>query len=321
MLLPWVAVIIGLALLVWSADRFIFGSAALARGFGISPLIVGMVIVGFGTSAPELVVSTLAAFQDSPGISMGNVIGSNLVNTGLILGAVALLKPFTVQRSVLRIEMPMVLAASVAVYLMALDGFLTYRDGLMLLLGFVGFLAWMLYSARRGEAPVVIDEAEIPRAVPTGRSVFWIIVGLVLLIASSQALVWGATRIAAQFGVSDLVIGLTVVAVGTSLPELAASVAGILKGENDIALGNILGSNLFNLLAILQAPAWIAPGAVPDGMVGRDLPAMIGVTLLLILFAWNFGRRQPRVNRVEGALLLFSYIGYTVYLIHTSTGG
>lgn len=321
MLLPWVAVIAGLALLVWSADRFIFGSAALARGFGISPLIVGMVIVGFGTSAPELVVSTLAAFQGSPGISMGNVIGSNIVNTGLILGAVALLKPFTVQRSVLRIEMPMVLAASGAVYLMALDGFLTYRDGLMLLTGFVGFMAWMLYSARRGEAPVVVDEAEIPGAVPTARSVFWIVVGLVLLIASSQALVWGATRIAAQFGVSDLVIGLTVVAVGTSLPELAASVAGILKGENDIALGNILGSNLFNLLAILQAPAWIAPGAVPDGMVGRDLPAMIGVTLLLIVFAWNFGRRHPRVSRVDGGLLLFSYIGYTVYLIHTSTGG
>lgn len=321
MLLPWVAVIVGLALLVWSADRFIFGSAALARGFGISPLIVGMVIVGFGTSAPELVVSTLAAFQGSPGISMGNVIGSNLANTGLILGTVALLKPFSVQRSVLRIEMPMVLVASVGVYLMVLDGFLTHRDGLMLLVGFIGFLAWMVYSARRGEAPTVVDEAELPPSLPTSRAVFWIVIGLVLLIGSSQALVWGATRIAAQFGVSDLVIGLTVVAVGTSLPELAASVAGIVKGENDIALGNILGSNLFNLLAILQAPAWIAPGAVPDGMVGRDLPAMIGVSLLLILFAWNWGRRQPRVNRFEGGLLLFSYVGYTAFLFHTSTGG
>ena len=319
MLLPWASVIVGLALLVWSADRFIYGSAGLARTMGISPLIVGMVIVGFGTSAPELVVSVIAAAQGSPGISMGNAIGSNLANTALILGAVALLKPFTVQRGVLKVEIPMVLGVSVAVYLMALDGWLTYRDGAMLAIGLIGFLSWMVYSAKRGEAPIVIEGDDIPNNVPTGKAAAWIIVGLLLLVVSSQALVWGATQIAAQFGVSDLVIGLTVVAIGTSLPELAASVAGIVKGENDIALGNILGSNLFNLLAIMQAPAWIAPGLVPDGMVERDLPVMVGITLLLLIFAWGFGSRQPRVNRLEGGVLISSYVAYTVYLIMTST--
>ncbi len=319
MLLSWAAVIVGLAVLVWSADRFIYGSAGLARTMGISPLIVGMVIVGFGTSAPELVVSIIAAAQGSPGISMGNAIGSNLANTALILGAIALIKPFTVQRRVLKVEIPMVLGVSIAVYLMCLDGWLTYRDGAMLAVGLVGFLAWMLYSAKRGEAPIVIEDGEIPSNVPTGKASMWIAVGLVLLVASSQALVWGATQIAEQFGVSDLIIGLTVVAIGTSLPELAASLAGLMKGENDIALGNILGSNLFNLLAIMQAPAWIAPGMVPDGMVSRDLPVMIGVTLLLFTFAWAFGSRQPRVNRLEGGVLLSSYIAYTAYLIVTRT--
>lgn len=319
MLLSWTAVIVGLAILVWSADRFIYGSAGLARTLGISPLIVGMVIVGFGTSAPELVVSILASFQGSPGISMGNAIGSNLANTALILGAVALIKPFTVQRGVLKVEIPMVLGVSIAVYLMCLDGALTYRDGAMLAVGLVGFLSWMIYSAKRGEAPIVIDEADIPANVPTGKAALWIGVGLVLLVLSSQSLVWGATRIAEEFGVSDLIIGLTVVAIGTSLPELAASLAGIMKGENDIALGNILGSNLFNLLAIMQAPAWIAPGLVPDGMLARDLPVMIAITLLLLVFAWGFGKRQPRINRVEGTVLLSSYLAYTAYLIMTRT--
>ena len=319
MLLSWTAVIVGLAILVWSADRFIYGSAGLARTLGISPLIVGMVIVGFGTSAPELVVSILASFQGSPGISMGNAIGSNLANTALILGAVALIKPFTVQRGVLKVEIPMVLGVSIAVYLMCLDGALTYRDGAMLAVGLVGFLSWMIYSAKRGEAPIVIDEADIPANVPTGKTALWIGVGLVLLVLSSQSLVWGATRIAEEFGVSDLIIGLTVVAIGTSLPELAASLAGIMKGENDIALGNILGSNLFNLLAIMQAPAWIAPGLVPDGMLARDLPVMIAITLLLLVFAWGFGKRQPRINRVEGTVLLSSYLAYTAYLIMTRT--
>jgi len=320
MLTSWAAVIVGLAVLVWSADRFIYGSAGLARTLGISPLIVGMVIVGFGTSAPELVVSVLAAAQGSPGLSMGNAIGSNLANTALILGAIALIRPFTVTRGVLRVELPMVLGVSIAVYLMCVDGFLTYRDGALLAVGLIGFLGWMLYSAKRGEAPVVIDEAEIPDSLPTGKAAFWIVIGLLMLVASSQALVWGASNIAEAFGVSDLIIGLTVVAIGTSLPELAASLAGLLKGENDIALGNILGSNLFNLLAIMQAPAWISPGAVPAEMITRDLPVMIGITLLLFLFAWNWRGRQPRINRIEGGALLSCYLGYTAYLIHTLTG-
>lgn len=317
MLLSWLAVAAGLTLLVFAADRFIFGSAGLARSLGVSPLVIGMVIVGFGTSAPEMAVSALAAVQGNPGISIGNAIGSNLANTALILGFCALLRPVLVKHTVLKIELPMVLGVSVAVWLMCVDSALTYRDGAVLALGLVGFLGWMLISAQRGEAPIEI-EGELPPAIPTVQAVIWIVVGLVLLIASSQLLIWGAVNIARAFGVSDLVVGLTVVAIGTSLPELAASVAGLLKGEDDIALGNILGSNLFNLLAILQAPAWLAPGPLPEGVLYRDLPMMIAITLAVLVFAWSARGRAPRINRVEGGILMVAYVGYTAYLIHTS---
>ncbi len=318
MLLSWLAVAAGLALLVYSADRFIFGSAGLARTLGVSPLVIGMVIVGFGTSAPEMAVSALASAQGNPGISIGNAVGSNLANVALILGFCALLKPILVRHAVLRVEMPVVLGVSVAVLLMCLDGTLTYRDGALLGLGLIGFLGWMLVSARRGEAPIE-PEGELPPPVPTFKAVAWILIGLVLLIASSQLLIWGAVNIARAFGISDLVVGLTVVAIGTSLPELAASLTGLIKGEDDIALGNILGSNLFNLLAILQAPAWIAPGPVPEGLLERDLPVMLTFTGLLFLFALSWRRgRPPRINRVEGGILLTCYIVYTFYLIQTT---
>ncbi len=318
MLLSWLAVAAGLGLLVFAADRFIYGSAGLARTLGVSPLVIGMVIVGFGTSAPEMAVSALAAAQGNPGISIGNAVGSNLANVALIMGLCALIQPIVVQRAVLRVELPMVVAVSVAVLLMCLDGALTYRDGALLALGLAGFLGWMFISARRGEAPIEHSD-DMPPPVPTLKAAVWIVVGLVLLIGSSQLLIWGAVNIARAFGISDLVVGLTVVAIGTSLPELAASLAGLIKGEDDIALGNILGSNLFNLLAILQAPAWIAPGPVPDGLVGRDLPMMLGVIVMLFLFAFSWRRdRHPRINRVEGGILLTSYIAYTAYLIQTS---
>lgn len=320
MLLSFAAVISGLALLVWSADRFIFGSAGLARSAGISPLVIGMTIVGFGTSAPELFVSTLASLQDSPGIAIGNVIGSNLCNTALIVGLCALIRPVDVRSSILRRELPICLAATLGVLALCLDDRLDRTDAAVLALGFGGFMIWMLRAALSGKADALAIEldAELPPPLPTGRALLWIVIGLVLLVASSQLLIWGAVQIARTLGVSDLVIGLTIVAIGTSLPELAASVAGLLKGEDDIAIGNILGSNLFNLLAILQAPAWIAPGAIPAGVLLRDLPAMVGVTLLLYVFAWGFHGRAPRINRWEGGALVTLYAAYTLILLHTS---
>jgi cation:H+ antiporter len=321
MLLSLAAVIVGLTLLVWSADRFIFGSAGLARAAGISPLVIGMTIVGFGTSAPELFVSTLASLQDNPGIAIGNVIGSNLCNTALIVGLCALIRPIDVRSSILRRELPICLAATLGVLALCLDNQLTRGDATLLALGFGGFMIWMLRAALSGQADALALEldTELPPPLPTGRALLWIVVGLVLLVASSQLLIWGAVQIARTLGVSDLVIGLTIVAIGTSLPELAASVAGLLKGEDDIAIGNILGSNLFNLLGILQAPAWIAPGTVPAGVLTRDLPAMVGVTVLLYLFAWGFRGRPPRINRWEGAVLMTIYLAYTLILIRTSS--
>ncbi len=313
MLLSWLAVAAGLALLVYSADRFIFGSAGLARTLGVSPLVIGMVIVGFGTSAPEMAVSALASAQGNPGISIGNAVGSNLANVALILGFCALLKPILVRHAVLRVEMPVVLGVSVAVLLMCLDGTLTYRDGALLGLGLIGFLGWMLVSARRGEAPIE-PEGELPPPVPTFKAVAWILIGLVLLIASSQLLIWGAVNIARAFGISDLVVGLTVVAIGTSLPELAASVAAARKNEHDIAIGNVIGSNMFNLLGVMALPGVLSPGAIDIGVVNRDYPLMLAMTVLFFIVAC-LPKGNGRITRVEGGVLLAIYFAYTAYLL------
>ena len=322
MLLPSVAVLVGLALLVWAADRFILGASGLARAAGISPLVVGMVIVGFGTSSPELAVSTLASLQGNSGIAIGNVVGSNICNIGLILGISALIKPVQVQSSILRKEMPVCLAIAVLLVLLVLDGDLDRYDGLVLMIGLLALITWMLRTARSGSAtdPLLVEQQqELPPAVPMGMAIFWIVLGLALLIGASQLLIWGAVLIAKGFGVADLVICLTIVSVGTSLPELAASITGLLKGEDDIAIGNILGSNMFNVLAILIAPALISPGLLPDPMLlTRDLPFMVGFTALLIAMAAGaFGHRN-RISRLDGGLLLAGYGGYSLILLSGS---
>lgn len=321
MLLSVAAVVVGLILLVWAADRFILGAAGLARAAGISPLIVGMVIVGFGTSAPELAVSTLAALQGSSGIAIGNVVGSNIANVALILGVCALIKALNVKSGILRRELPMALAASVLLFVLLLDGSLDRLDGVVLGVGFVAFLVWSLRVARQDGRDAFAREVakEMPPPIATGAAALWIAVGLLALLGSSQLLVWGAVNLAQAAGVSDLVIGLTIVAVGTSLPELAASVAGLLKNEDDIALGNILGSNLFNILCILLAPAFIAPGPIPDPMLlWRDTPIMIGVALMLFASASGLRGHPLKIERIDGALLLSVYAGYTLILLATA---
>jgi cation:H+ antiporter len=313
----FVAVILGLALLVWSAGRFVEGSSSTARHFGMPPLLIGMVIVGFGTSAPEMVVSALAASQGNPGIALGNAYGSNITNIALILGLTALISPIAVHSEVLRKELPILTVVTALAAWQIWDGEITRLDAIVLLGVFGVLMAWTIRQGLRKKEDALGREMEKELefyAMPIRRAVFWLVVGLVLLIVSSRILVWGAVEIAHGFGVSDLIIGLTIVAAGTSLPELASSIIAARKGEHDIALGNILGSNLFNTLAVVGIAGAIHPLAVEPDVFSRDILVMAGLTLSL--FAIGYGLRGPgRINRIEGAVLLACYLGYTAYLI------
>lgn len=331
MILSIVAVVIGLLLLVWSADKFVDGAVGIAKFCGMSTLLIGMVIVGFGTSAPEMVVSALSAIQGNPELALGNAYGSNIANIALILGVTAVIMPVLVKRDALRRDMPVLIAVTVLSVVLLLDGNVSRMDGVILLLVFAGVLAFNIWSELRatkkaGDASVDAEcEAANGETAPSiGKSVFWLVLGLVLLVASSRALVWGACNIARSLGVSDLLIGLTIVAVGTSLPELASSIAAARKGEDDLAFGNIVGSNLFNTLAVVGIAATIAPMNSFDAQVlVRDLPVMAVLTVLLLLFGLPTriskigpdGKRIGRINRIEGSVFLVAYIGYLAFLI------
>ncbi|MFZ2041101.1 MAG: calcium/sodium antiporter [Desulfobacterales bacterium] len=318
----FLAVVFGLALLVWSADRFVEGAAATARHFGMPPLLIGMVIVGFGTSAPEMVVSALAASQGNPGIALGNAYGSNITNIALILGITALISPIAVHSQVLRKELPILTVITALAAWQLWDGEISRIDAFVLLGVFAGLMAWTIWQGMHKKADAFGSEMEKELAVdamPIRRAIFWLVVGLVLLIVSSRILVWGAVEIAHGFGVSDLIIGLTIVAVGTSLPELASSVIAARKGEHDIALGNILGSNLFNTLAVVGIAGTIHPMAVGPEVFSRDILAMAVLTVSLFVFGYGF-RGPGRINRFEGGALLACYVGYSAYLISTVFG-
>jgi cation:H+ antiporter len=317
MSVAFLAVFAGLVLLVWSADRFVDGSAAAARHLGMPPLLIGMVVVGFGTSAPEMVVSALAAMQNNPGIALGNAYGSNITNIALILGITALISPIAVHSQVLRKELPILTAVTLLAVWQLVDGRLTRLDALVLLGVFAGLMAWTIVQGLRKKTDALGQEMEAEltgQTMPMKRALFWVGVGLLLLIASSRILVWGAVEIAHGFGVSDLIIGLTIVAVGTSLPELASSVIAARKGEHDIALGNILGSNLFNTLAVVGIAGAIRPMAVAPEVLTRDMLVMGSLTLALFIIGFGF-RGPGRINRIEGTALLACYVGYTAYLV------
>jgi cation:H+ antiporter len=317
-----VALIVGFGLLVWGADRFVAGAAGTARNLGVSPLLIGLTIVGFGTSAPEMLVSAVASLQGNPGLAVGNAIGSNITNVGLILGITAVIVPLSVHSRILRRELPLLIGISLVAYLLLIDGYLGFVDGGILLLSLAGVLAYTIHeglNARAGGDPMA-DEyaAEIPTDLSLGRSLLWLLIGLVVLVGSSRLLVWAAVGIAEQFGVSDLVIGLTIVAIGTSLPELAASVASALKNEPDIAIGNVIGSNMFNLLAVLGLPGVISPGPVDAQVLTRDMPVMVALTVVLLLMAYGFAGAGGRISRGGGALLLATYAGYGTLLYFTA---
>lgn len=320
MTLAFVAVIFGLALLVWSADRFVDGSASIALHLGMPPLLIGMVVVGFGTSAPEMVVSAIAAYQGNPAIALGNAYGSNITNIALILGLTALLKPISVHSNVLRKELPILALVTALAAWQVHDGLITRLDAGVLLAVFAAFMGWMIWHGMRGKTDTLGHEIEQElesKGMPPRQAIAWLLIGLTLLIASSRILVWGAVEIAHSFGVSDLIIGLTVIAVGTSLPELAASLIATRKGENDIALGNILGSNLFNTLAVVGIAGSISPMAVAPDVLTRDMLVMAGLTVALFVFGIGRPGHPGRINRLEGGVLLSCYVAYSTYLVVT----
>lgn len=317
----FVAVVLGLALLVWSADRFVEGSASAARQFGMPPLLIGMVIVGFGTSAPEMVVSALAASQGNAGIALGNAYGSNITNIALILGLTAIISPIAVHSQVLRKELVLLTLVTALSAWQISDGEISRVDAVLLLSVFAALVIWTVWQGLRKNADALGSEMEHEldvHAMPLSRSIFWLAVGLALLIVSSRILVWGAVEIARGFGVSDLIVGLTIVAVGTSLPELASSIIAARRGEHDIALGNILGSNLFNALAVVGIAGAIQPLAAGPEVFNRDILVMAGLTLSLFVIGYGF-RGPGRINRFEGALLMACYVGYTAFLVGTTS--
>jgi cation:H+ antiporter len=313
-------VVVGLAVLGWSADRFILGSAALARHLGLPALLIGMVIIGFGTSAPEMVVSTFASIGGNPEIALGNAYGSNIANIALILGTTALVVPIMVHKGVIRTEIPMLLGTVVLALWQFRDHELSRLDALTLLAAFAAFLTWSFIHALRGRGEQMASDAEElvgELKIPHRRAVFWLIVGFVLLVASSFVLVEGAKEVAHRLGMSDLVIGLTVVAIGTSLPELASALAAARRREHDLVIGNIIGSCIFNSLGVVGLAGMIQPSAVDPLIVTRDLPVYGLVVLGLGLAAYRF-HRDRHITRLEGALFVVTFITYVAYLLVTS---
>lgn len=315
------ALVVGFGLLVWSADRFVMGAAGTARNLGVSPLLIGLTVVGFGTSAPEILVSIIASLQGNAGLAIGNAIGSNIANVALILGTTALVVPLSVHSRIVRRELPILIGIALVAFLMLRDATLDFHDGLVLMAGLVVIIGYIVYvglNTRDARDPMAAEyAAEIPADLSLGQSLWWLALGLVILVGSSRLLVWAAVGIAQEFGVSDLVIGLTIVALGTSLPELAASIASALKNEPDIAIGNVVGSNMFNLLAVLGIPGILSPGPVDPQVLTRDMPIMTALTVALLLMAYGL-RGEGRINRLEGALLVAAYAGYQTLLYFTA---
>ena len=327
MLVQILILLISLVILVWSADKFVFGASSLARNFGISPMIIGLTIVAMGSSAPEMMIAGTASFQGNVNTAIGNALGSNITNIALVLGITAILHPLSVSSTTIKREIPLILAITALAYWMLADQQFSFGEGLFLMIGFVIYIVSLLlitlYRAKQrpiDDAMLIEAELEVPEAISTPKSFFWLAVGLVLLPLSADYLVSSASFIARAFGISDLVIGLTVIAVGTSLPELAASIMSIVKKEDDLALGNIIGSNIFNILAVLSLAGLIAPGEIDKEAVVRDAPYMLGVTLLLFLIC--FGRKfgDFRITRLKGVLLLLVFIAYQLLVFSQLKG-
>ena len=299
-------------MLVFSADKFVSGTASIARNLGVPPLLIGLTIVGLGTSAPEILISAIASLQGNSGLAVGNALGSNIANIALILGCTALVTPLTFASSLLKRELPILLLISVMCYLLAFDG-LSASDGILMLAVLFIFIVWLIRTARQNQSQEDAFEQELEQELPEQMSSLkawsFFALGLIGLLMSSRLLVWAAVNIAELFGVSDLVIGLTIVALGTSLPELAASITSVLKKEDDLAVGNVIGSNIYNLLAVYSLPGLFAPGPVAESVLTRDFPVMLGLTMVLFVLGFGF-TGSGTINRLEGGGLLLAYCTY-----------
>lgn len=314
------AIIAGLILLVWSADKFVEGAAAVAKHLGMPSLLIGMVIIGFGTSAPELAVSAMAAADGNPGLALGNGYGSNITNIALIVGLTAVIAPIAVHSQVLKKELPLLVVLTLIAGSQLLDGELSRLDGWVLLGVFAVVMGWSIFQGMRGKGDALAGETDAQMAgdlMAMKTAIIWLIIGLILLVVSSRLLVWGAVTIAQSLGVSDLVIGLTIVAIGTSLPELAAALAAVRKNEHDLILGNILGSGLFNTLAVVGLAAVIEPMSVAPEVLYRDWTLMLVLTVGLLVMGFGVTGWRKLISRFDGSILLLVYVAYTGYLLST----
>ncbi len=311
------SVVVGLIFLVWSADKFVQGSASIAKSLGMSTLMIGLTIVALGTSAPEILVSSTAALSGSQGLAIGNAIGSNIANIGLVLGITALIAQLPVTPLLKRQEIPAMLIVTLVAGLLLMDQHLGLMDGIILVSGIFVLMALLYKKSKNSPSDNhIADEMDDIELLSLRQGIAWFCVALIILLISSKLLVWGATGIARTFGVSEVIIGLTIVAIGTSLPELAASVAGALKGHHDIAIGNVVGSNVLNLLAVLSLPGLLAPAAVDADVIYRDYPMMLGITLLMTLFATSrfLSSGKSVISKGEGSILLICYFAYLAFL-------
>jgi cation:H+ antiporter len=310
-------VIAGLVLLIWGADRFVHGAAATARNLGVTPLLVGLTVVAFATSAPEIFVSVDAAIRGKTGLAIGNAIGSNITNIGLVLGCVAIVRPIELRSATLRREMPALLAVSLLTVSLFLDSYLSRVDGLVLLTGLVIVMVWLARLGLRSAPtdPIKQDyEAEIPDNVRTRMAVFWLALGLVTMLGGAHLLVDGAIAITLSMGVSEVVIGILLVALGTSLPELAVSLVSALKGEYGLAIGNIVGSNIFNLLAVVGVAVTIAPSALEPSVLSLHIFVMVAFTLVLFAMTYDYDGKSE-LSRIEGLALLTAFLAYDSYVV------
>ncbi len=317
MLVNILEVIAGLVLLIWGADRFVHGAAAAARNLGIAPLLIGLTVVAFATSAPEILVAIVAASRGEPLLAIGNAIGSNICNIGLVLGCVAVIRPIKLRSATLRREMPALLAVSMLTVALFLDSYLSRIDGLVMLTGLVIVMIWLARLGLRSPVndPIKQDfEAEIPQHVSMKMALVWFLLGLGTLLGGAQLLVDGAIEIAHTIGFSDVVIGITLVALGTSLPELAVSLVSAIKGEYGLAIGNIVGSNIFNLLAVIGVAATIAPTLLPRSVLSLHIFVMLAFTLVLFAMTYDYDGKSE-ISRVEGSALFIAYLAFVSYVI------
>lgn len=314
MWLPFLVLVTGLVFLFWSSGRFVWSSAALSKHFNLSPLIVGIIVMGFATSAPELLTSIIAAIHQIPKLAVGNAYGSNISNIGLCVGVAALVRPIKIHFSRLRKDFVFLAVITILSFVFLLNYYFSQLEALVLVVIFIGYLIWKVLQVKNHANDTVVEEVELEKNIALSKIIIWLSVSFIILLVSADRVIWAATTIAEHFGVSEMVVGLTVVAIGTSLPELAATISSVKQGHYDLAIGNIIGSNIFNTLAAIGVTGLITPIQLSKIVVFRDVAFMTFLTMAFLLFCAS-KKEHGIINRVEGLALVILYIGYLLCLI------